>query len=240
MLIYIYIYANIHTIWLQPQSHQPSYTVSKAPAGVDAWHATLTMTSTSLASQNMAKSDGKFCSSSLGSVYNMFHLQWSSVKQPIFLEAKDFAHCNGHFSLGAAISFFGSASGFELWSIRPPHNETQMVSPKCWEKIMWFWGLKYVEMPKKYPGHPDHPGHIGYGLPKPGRKRPESQALPQRGGIRPQTGRKDGMTKHLFKTSPSEGSTKKKYHDLHSLICRDDHKQVWSILFLNGFGSWWI
>ena len=46
-------------------------------------------------------------------------------------------------------------------------------------------------------------------LPKPGQKRPESQALPQRGGIRPQTGRTDGMTKHLFKTSPSEGSTKK-------------------------------
>ena len=61
-------------------------------------------------------------------------------------------------------------------------------------------------MPKKSPGHR---GHIGDELPKPGRKRPESQALPQRGGIRPQTGRTDGMTKHLFKTSPSEGSTKK-------------------------------
>ena len=65
--VYVYIYIHTHVItciyiWLyymyvQPQSHQPSYTGSKAPAGVDAWHATLTMTSASLASQNMAKSN---------------------------------------------------------------------------------------------------------------------------------------------------------------------------------------
>ena len=121
--MFIYIYTQIYILYdYSPQSHQPSYTVSKAPAGVDAWHATLTMTSTSLASQNVAKSDGRSCSSSLGSVYNMFHLQWSSVKQPIFSWSQGLRPLQWPFLLGRGHFFFRFRFGLRAL-IHPPTSQ---------------------------------------------------------------------------------------------------------------------
>ena len=63
-----------------------------------------------------------------------------SVAHPI-LEAKEFAHCNGHFSLGAAIFF--RFSGFKLWSIRPPGTGTMgPMSMTLGRKSCDFFGLK--------------------------------------------------------------------------------------------------
>ena len=67
----------------------------------------------------------------------------------------------------------------------------------------------YVEMPNKSPGHPGPNSEMICPNLATTRSRPESPA-PQRGGRRPQRGKGMGWLSHLFKRSPSEGSTPKK------------------------------